>query len=91
MFYYAPHPLIDRAPGNDITFLTTYTTHTHASGHNNIYIYVYIYIYILHIVGTCGKAIIGMTLRAIKTLPSKDCGLVVMTYYVMANKFLWLE
>ena len=28
--------LIDRAPGNDTTSLTTYTTHTRASGH---YIY----------------------------------------------------
>ena len=28
-FFYAPHPLIDRAALNDTTFLTTYTTHTH--------------------------------------------------------------
>ena len=49
------------SPGNDITSLTMYTTHTRASGHKHIYIYLYIYI-----VQTCGKAIIGMALRAIK-------------------------
>ena len=27
-FYYAPRPLIDRAPRNNVTSLTTYTTHT---------------------------------------------------------------
>ena len=41
MFYYVPHPLIDRTPGNDATSLTTYTTHTRASGHKNINIYIY--------------------------------------------------
>ena len=29
--FYAPRPLIDRAPGNDATSLTTYTTHSRAS------------------------------------------------------------
>ena len=29
-FFYAPRPLIDRAPRNDATSLTTYTTHTRA-------------------------------------------------------------
>ena len=53
-FFYVPHPLIDRASGNDATSLTTYTTHTRASGHKKIYI-----------VRTRGKAIIGMALRAI--------------------------
>ena len=37
-FFYAPRPLIDRAPGNDVTSLTTYTTHTRV-GDTNIYIY----------------------------------------------------
>ena len=46
-----PLPLIDRAPGNDVTSLTTYTTHTRVSKTNiyriiYIYIYTYIYIYI---------------------------------------------
>ena len=42
-FFYAPRPLIDQAPGNDATSLTTYTTHTQTY----IYIYIlYIYIYI---------------------------------------------
>ena len=54
-----PRPLIDRAPQNDATSLTTYTMHTHASD-TNIYIYIYI-------VRTHVKAIIGMALRAIKT------------------------
>ena len=53
-FFYAPRPLIDRAPGNDVTSLTTYTTHTRV-GDTRIYI-----------VRTRGKAIIGMALRAIK-------------------------
>ena len=52
--------LIDRAPGNDTTSLTTYTTHTRTSGHKQKKIYIYI-------VRTHGKAIIGMALRAIKT------------------------
>ena len=39
-FYYAPHPLIDQAPGNDITSLTMYTTHTRVSD-MRIYIYIY--------------------------------------------------
>ena len=43
-FVYAPRPLIDRAPGNDATSLTTYTTHSRASD-TNIYIY---YIYTLN-------------------------------------------
>ena len=44
MFFYAPCPLIDRAPQNDTTSLTTYTTHTQISDANiNIYI-IYIYI-----------------------------------------------
>ena len=34
-----PRPLIDQAPGNDVTSLTTYTTHTHVSD-TNIYIYI---------------------------------------------------
>ena len=38
-FFYAPRPLIDRAPRNDATSLTTYTTHTRASGHKHINIY----------------------------------------------------
>ena len=42
-FFYAPHPLIDQAPGNDATSLTTYTTHSRASD-TNIHIYIYIYI-----------------------------------------------
>ena len=42
-FFYAPRPLIDQAPGNDATSLTTYTTHSRASD-TNIYIYIYIYI-----------------------------------------------
>ena len=53
--------LIDQAPENDVTSLTTYTTHTHASD-TRIYIYIYINIH-----RTRGKAIIGMALRAIKT------------------------
>ena len=40
-FFYAPRPLIDQAPGNDATSLTTYTTHSRASD-TNIYIYIYI-------------------------------------------------
>ena len=35
---YMPHPLIDRAPRNDATFLTTYTAHTDVSD-TSIYIY----------------------------------------------------
>ena len=27
-FFYAPRPLIDQAPRNDVTSLTAYTTHT---------------------------------------------------------------
>ena len=42
-FYYVPRPLIDRALRNDVTYLTTYTMHTHASD-TRIYIYIYIYI-----------------------------------------------
>ena len=42
-FFYAPHPLIDRAPRNDVTSLITYTTHTRVSGHKHIYNYIYIY------------------------------------------------
>ena len=38
-FFYAPRSLIDRAPGNDATSLTTYTTHSRASD-TNIIIYV---------------------------------------------------
>ena len=35
-FFYAPRPLIDRAPPrNDVTSLTTYTTHTHVSDTNH--------------------------------------------------------
>ena len=37
-FLYAPRPLIDRAPENDATSLTTYTTHSRASD-TNIYMY----------------------------------------------------
>ena len=37
VFFYVPRPLIDRAPGNDATSLTTYTTHSRASD-TNIYI-----------------------------------------------------
>ena len=37
-FFYVPRPLIDQAPGNDATSLTTYTTHSRASD-TNIYIY----------------------------------------------------
>ena len=44
-FYYAPHPLIDRAPRDDATSLTTYTTDARTSD-TNIYIYIIIYIYI---------------------------------------------
>ena len=58
-FFYAPRPLIDRAPGNDVTSLTTYTTHTRVGDTN-------IYIYNINIHRTRGKAIIGMALRAIK-------------------------
>ena len=39
-FFYVPRPLIDRAPGNDVTSLTTYTTHTRV-GDTRIYIYIY--------------------------------------------------
>ena len=42
-FFYVPRPLIDRAPRNDATSLTMYTTHSRASD-TNIYIYIYIYI-----------------------------------------------
>ena len=34
--FYAPRPLIDQAPGNDATSLTTYTMHSRASD-TNIY------------------------------------------------------
>ena len=57
-FFYAPRPLIDRAPGNDVTSLTTYTTHTRVGDTRKKYIYI---------VRTRGKAIIGMALRAIKS------------------------
>ena len=40
--FYAPRPLIDQAPRNDATPLTTYTTHSSASD-TNIYIYIYIH------------------------------------------------
>ena len=39
-FFYAPRPLIDRDPGNDVTSLTTYTTHNRL-GDTRIYIYIY--------------------------------------------------
>ena len=39
-FFYVPCPLIDWAPRNDTTSLTTYTTHTRTSD-TNIYIYIY--------------------------------------------------
>ena len=35
-FFYVPRPLIDRAPGNDVTSLTTYTR----VGDTGIYIYI---------------------------------------------------
>ena len=38
-FFYAPRPLIDLAPGNDVTSLTTDTAHSRASD-KNIYIYM---------------------------------------------------
>ena len=38
-FYYVPCPLIDRAPRNDATSLTMYTTHTHASDYNICILY----------------------------------------------------
>ena len=66
-FFYAPRPLIDRAPGNDVTSLTTYTTHTRV-GDTRIYIIYNIYIYIVR---TRGKAIIGMAI--IKKLQYKRC------------------
>ena len=33
-FFYAPRPLIDRGPWNDVTSLTTYTTNTRTSDTN---------------------------------------------------------
>ena len=42
-FIYVPRPLIDRAPENDVTSLTMYTTHTRVS-ETNIYTCIYIYI-----------------------------------------------
>ena len=43
-FFYAPRPLIDRAPGNDATSLTTYTTHSQlVTQVTQTYIYIYIY------------------------------------------------
>ena len=58
-----PRPLIDRAPGNDATSLTMYTTHSRASD-TNIYNSYIIYNYID---STPWKAIIGMAVQAIKT------------------------
>ena len=60
MLYYVPRPLIDQAPQNDTTSLTTYTMHPRASD-TNIYIHVCINIHQTH-----GKATIGMALQAIK-------------------------
>ena len=51
-FFYGPCPLIDRAPRNDATSLTTYTTHSRASDTRKyiyiiiLYIIIYNYIYI---------------------------------------------
>ena len=39
MFFYAPRSLIDQAPGNDVTSLTMYTTHTRISGYKHINVY----------------------------------------------------
>ena len=42
-FYYTLRPLIDRAPQNNATSLTTYTMHAHISD-TRIYIIIMIYI-----------------------------------------------
>ena len=41
--FFVPRPLIDQAPRNDVTSLTTYTTDIRV-GDTNIYVYIYTYI-----------------------------------------------